>query len=34
MHHGKIMGVVAPSTSRETIGLLMAGVVLEEVAGA
>ena len=30
MHHGKITGVVSPTTSRETIGLLMTGVTLEE----
>ncbi len=34
MHHGRITGVVPPSTSRETIGLLMTGSTMEEVAGA
>jgi len=30
MHHGRITGVVDPTTSRETIGLLMTGVTEEE----
>jgi ABC-type uncharacterized transport system ATPase subunit len=32
MHHGAITGVVPPTTSREAIGLLMTGVVPDEVA--
>jgi general nucleoside transport system ATP-binding protein len=34
MHSGRITGVVPPSTGRETIGLLMTGSTMEEVAGA
>ncbi len=34
MHHGRITGIVPPGTSRETIGLLMTGSSVEEVAGA
>ncbi|HEV2427853.1 MAG TPA: heme ABC transporter ATP-binding protein, partial [Acidimicrobiales bacterium] len=34
MHQGRITGVVTPSTSRETIGLLMTGSTMEELAGA
>ena len=34
MHHGRITGVVAPTTSRETIGLLMTGANVEDAARA
>ncbi|HUY42996.1 MAG TPA: ABC transporter ATP-binding protein [Acidimicrobiales bacterium] len=34
MHHGKITGVVPPTTSREVIGLLMTGVSIEEATNA
>ena len=34
MHHGKITGVVPPSTSREVIGLLMTGVSIEDATNA
>jgi ABC-type uncharacterized transport system ATPase subunit len=34
MHKGRITGVVAPTTSRETIGLLMTGATVEEAASA
>lgn len=30
MYRGRIMGVVAPDTPREVLGLMMAGVPLEE----
>jgi simple sugar transport system ATP-binding protein len=32
MYHGKIVGVVPPSTDRKTLGLMMAGAHEEEVA--
>jgi len=32
MYHGKIVGVVPPSTDRKTLGLMMAGAHQEEVA--